>query len=324
MNGLRFVLVALGFLFWVALHLCAAVWALRKLGTNRAGEIDLDYTRVENYHAREIREGRLNPGFEYAPFSRDSRGPAFRVLVSRGDCLVPSGTSVGAVVCWGPLTLQDGVAVTMYADSGGEMILGKDATIGGRATSSTAIRLERSSRVRSLAAPEITTARNRSAAILHLPEAPPVTIPMSDGVDAGRHGLSPARLVQIGSDTWTYKGDLWLDAPLILRAKLIVFGSVRLAPHSILEEDLKATAEIRIGAASICRGKLISDRNIELGPGARFERVIYCAGELRLGNGVRGEGPESVVAYAAGRLLLEDDVLVRGKLASGREVVCLP
>ena len=65
----------------------------------------------------------------------------------------------------------------------------------------------------------------------------------------------------------------------------------------------------------------VSDRDIELGYGTRFERSIYAAGELRLKAGVHGEGPGAVAVFARSRVLLGDDILVRGRIASEGSVV---
>ena len=293
---------------WCSLHLSAARWALARLKKNSfPGEIDMNYVRVENFKPREVREGRRSGAVYFS-----------------GDAMLGKGTTASAAVADGVLRLLSGARVTDFVDSAGEMQIGENCVVEGRATSSTAIRLGAGSRVRSCFAPEITTPGStpRDEISPGLPVGAAQTSPEFRLDIPG--GMVSGRLQQMSADTWIHTGDLESDKAVSLRAKLVVLGSFSAGAGSELFEDLKATGEISIGSDSVCHGAVVSGAAVTLGAGCRFERVLHAAGDLRLGPNVRGEGPQAVVAYAAGRVFLNPGVIVRGKIASGREVVSPP
>jgi hypothetical protein len=293
---------------WCLLHLSAAHWALAKLKKNSfPGEIDMNYVRVENFKPREVREGR-KAGAVY--FS--------------GDAVLGKGTTANAAVADGVLRLLPGARVTDFVDSAGEMQVGENCVVEGRATSSTAIRLGAGSSVRSCFAPEITTRASMSQDEI----SPGLPVAAAQTSHAARldipGGVGAGRLQQMSANTWICNGDLESDKAVSLRAKLVVLGSFSAGAGSELFEDLKVMGNLTIGSNSVCHGALVSGAAVTLGAGCRFERVLHAAGDLHLGPNVRGEGPQAVVAYAAGRVFLSPGVIVRGKIASGREVVSLP
>jgi hypothetical protein len=216
----------------------------------------------------------------------------------------------------GVLILLAGARVTDFADSHGEMTIGENCVIEGRATSGTAIRLGSGASVRTCFAPEITTCPGAPRDEISLTsQLPRLDIP---------EGMSPGRLERLSADTWICAGDLESEAPVMLRTRLVVLGSFSAGAGSELFEDLKVIGNLTVGPDSICHGRLVSGAIMTLGGGCRFERVLHATGDLRLGRNVRGEGPEAVVAYAGGRIFLSPGIIVRGKIASDLEVIALP
>jgi predicted acyltransferase (DUF342 family) len=292
---------------WCLLHFAVARWALAKLKNSFTGEIDMNYVRLEDFKPRAVREGRISGAVRFS-----------------GDAALGTGTTAGATVADGKLTLLAGARATDFVDSMGEMRIGENCVVEGRATSATAIRLGAGASVRSCFAPEITicgpAVRNELSAGSPVSDANTnltrrLVIP--DGVASG--GLE-----QLSADTWICAGDLESEAPVALLVKLVVIGSFSAGAGSELFEDLKATGNLSIGSDSVCHGNLVSGATLTLGAGCHFERVLHAAGDLRLGPNVRGEGPQAVVAYAAGRVLLSPGITVSGKIASGLEVLSLP
>ena len=116
---------------------------------------------------------------------------------------------------------------------------------------------------------------------------------------APHDGLDPQRLRRLGKDGWLYQGDLTLDLPLRLQAKLVVRGSFRCAPGSYFEDDVKATGSLHIGECSIVRGNLVADEDLETrralilprdpagGPQSADRAYRPWAGRLRTGGGLR-------------------------------------
>jgi hypothetical protein len=298
-----FLLFSAIFCGWFLLHFAAAGWALSKLKTTFSDEIDMNYVRREDFKPREVREGRRSGATRFAD-----------------DTLLEEGTVIEAVVADASLTLLPRVRVTDFVDSAGEMKIGENCVIEGRATSATAIRLAGGTTVRACCAPEITTRLSEApvagpASELNSPPSPPVDI-----LEIGSH----KHLARLGADTWIFKGDLKSKTPVVLRAKLVVLGSFCAGSGSEIFEDLKVTGNLSLGPNSVCHGKIVGGGDITLGAGCRFEGVLHAAGDLHLGENVRGEGLQSVVAYAAKRVLLSPGIVIRGKIASDLEIIALP
>jgi hypothetical protein len=68
----------------------------------------------------------------------------------------------------------------------------------------------------------------------------------------------------------------------------------------------------------------VANGPIVVGAGSAFHGVIHGGDSLRLCGGVRGSKEGGlVVAHASGRVLLENNVVVRGKISSGDRVIAL-
>lgn len=94
-------------------------------------------------------------------------------------------------------------------------------------------------------------------------------------------GFDVKKLLQLGSDSWLYKGDLRFISPLRLKTKLVVKGKCDLPEGSVLEADLHTDGSLDIGANSVCRGNLISpDRTFTWVPAAgslaSSTRMVQC------------------------------------------------
>jgi predicted acyltransferase (DUF342 family) len=296
-----FILFSAAFCVWCLFHLVAVRWALAKLKNNLPDEIDMNFVRNDDFKPREVREGRRSDAAHFP-----------------GDAVLPEGSVAGATVADGALTLLSGVHVIGFIDSRGEMKIGENCVVEGRVTSSTAIRLGAGARVGTCYAPEITVgccAARKEIVSSETTGAPPLIIP-----ECSLRG----QMQQLCADTWLFTGDLELERPVVLRAKLIVRGSFSAGAASELIEDLKVTGNLSIGPGSVCRGTIVSGGTITLGAGCHFERVLQATGDLHLGPKVHGKGTAAVVAYAAGRIFLSHGIVIQGKIASELEVVSLP
>jgi predicted acyltransferase (DUF342 family) len=311
---LRFLGFGTVFLSVAWLHFGAAIWAYRKLRNPRRAEIDTDYVRMEHFEALAVRGGAISADIRAESFSSPPGSTRPGIIHVDGDCILQKGMIARAVVAEGRIELREGAAIEDFADSRGELTIGRNCEIGGRVTSATSIILGAYISARSLLAPEIRT--GGSSAPPALPGAAPLRVEISSlpsPVSALMHQMSP--------DTWIYRGSLHIAEPLILRSKLVVMGSFSAGPGSELLDDVKASGDLSLGAGSICHGNLVCGGNMALGEGTRFERILHAGGEIKLARSVRGEGPQPVVAYAGHRVILYEDILIRGKVASEREVV---
>jgi hypothetical protein len=259
-------------------------------------------------------------------------GCAFlREVYVRRHGRLEAGARLQSIAADGSLALGPGVIVVRWADSVGEMDLGEGAIVQWRATSHTRVRLAPGAQAGSIYAPEIATAGLRqtpspdaSQRTGEMVEIPPPPGPPQGLAAQKPVGFDPGKLVRLSPDCWLYRGDLELALPLRLKSKLVVKGDFSCPAGSILEQDLKADGWLRIGEDSVCLGNLVAGGQIHLGRGTRFHDVVHAGQTLQLCRGVRGcrdHGP--VAVYAADWLLLEQNVAVRGKLASARQVVAV-
>lgn len=250
-----------------------------------------------------------------------------REIYVAGNCEIGSNARLQAIAVDGALRLGSRVVVRRWVDTRGAVYVGRDSRIDSRLTSRTSITLAPGARVLSAYAPEVSTAgrtEDPTVGYSRPPQALEIPPHIQPRTLASVDGFHPRLLRQVSADTWVYRGHLRLSIPLHLRAKLIVHGDCVLARGSYLEDDLKATGSIVVGASSRCRGAVAADRDVVLEQNVLFEYVIYANRQIVLRQGVRGYGERPVVASAGQHLWVEPDVVVRGKLASGLHVVAIP
>jgi hypothetical protein len=242
-----------------------------------------------------------------------------------GKATIGTRSKLQAIAADGDLTLSSEVEVARWADSWGELRLGRNCVIHSRATARTLAFLDAGVQVRSVFAPEVTTAPGAldagrypitSGERLQIP--PPAS---ADKSALSEMGLDVSKLTPLGSECWIYSGSLRPGVPVHLTAQLVVKGDCSIPAGSLLEDDLKASGDLFIGAGSQCKGNLVSEASLGVGPGVHFAGIIHADGEILLSNGVHGESTEGPVAVDAGSwLYVEQGVTVRGKLSSGERV----
>jgi predicted acyltransferase (DUF342 family) len=255
-----------------------------------------------------------------------------REMYVREHASIGAGSRLQSLAVEGNLTLGPGVRITRWVDSAGEMDIGPKSVVGVRATAGAVIRLADGAQVGSAFAPIVTTSTKLPEAPEESvePAAPEHEIPdlRGAGTATGKPvsvGVRPDKLKELSSDCWLYDGDLKPSAALRVKTGLIVKGECVLPDGSILEGDLKADGRIAIGANSLCRGNVVAGGDISFGRSSRFLGVVHAGKTLRMSWGVRGGGEGmKVAAFAAGALLLADNVLVHGKVASDAQVTVAP
>jgi predicted acyltransferase (DUF342 family) len=252
-----------------------------------------------------------------------------REILVKGNARFGPGAQLQSVAVDGDLALGWDVKVARWLDSTRELTIGANCLVGARVTAAGIIRLGPGAQAASMYAPQVATvAWDGAFQSKETPEMAklPVIAFSADAI-AARESLEAAgfdvkRLIQLGSDSWLYKGDLRLLAPLRLTTKLVVKGKCDLPDGCVLEADVHADGSLNIGANSVCRGNLISGKDIHLGTGCRFAGLIHADGSVRLGQGTRGFKDDGMVVAFAGEVLeVERDVAIKGKLAAGGRVI---
>jgi hypothetical protein len=353
-----FVLFSLAFGWFYALHFMFARRGWKHIRGQQTAEIDQNYVRLENYLGRSFRQKvaqwlRLPEGTESTPYLRtirkddesilvfgSARAPEgssadeilvvegefscgrdsrfSREIMVRGDCEVGSGSRLQAIAADGKLILGPKSRVVRWVDAAGPVDIHAGVEVRSRVFSATEILLGPDARGPAFCAPRVVSGREKTPDTAAVPPQDAIEIPGS----AVRRGYDPARLVRQSEDCWIYQGDLAPQWPVHVKTKLIVRGSFSIPAGSWLEDDVKATRDLTAGELTVARGNLVAGRNLVMGRNTLFASVLYAGGTLRLREGVRGrrEGGR-VVAYAAGKVVAEDNVVVEGKLASGESVI---
>ncbi len=260
-----------------------------------------------------------------------SCGPGCRFLrpvYVGGDCEIGKDSRLEAIAADGALNLCPGVEVRGGADSLGSMEIRGGCRIGSLASSATSIRLGLETQAAALFAPAVTTWPGMN----FVPDTPPVSAGEVVRIPPpGRQRrvalpvagpMEKAELYALGADTWVCETGLHFTTPVVLEAHVVTGGAFCCPAGSLLDGDVKAAGSISVGAGSVARGNLLAGGDLILGPGAVFQREVRSRQRIRFCAGVRGlrrEGPVEV--WAAGELVLEDGVTIRGSLSSGCRVV---
>ena len=256
-------------------------------------------------------------------FSCGAASQLSREIYAAGNATIGTGSKLQALAADGDVTLASDVEVARWVDSWRALHLGRNCTIHSRATARKSIFLEAGVQALSVFAPEVTTAPGAVDASVPPTTSPEqrVQIPPPANADLSRVGLDRSKLTALGSECWIYAGSFKPQSPVHLTAQLVVRGDCSIPAGSLLEDDLKASGDLFIGANSECKGNLVSEKSLGVGPGVHFGGIIHTDGEMLLSHGVRGESAEGPVAVDAGSwLYVEQGVTVRGKLASGERV----
>lgn len=253
-----------------------------------------------------------------------------RPIYAGGDCEIGKGTRLESVTAEGRLSLLPGAEVRDCAESGGLMEIRSGCRIWSLAHSRTAIRLGVQAAAGELRAPIITTPAGLNAgSVLPNPLLPGVAVLPAPGDRPDNHsirveGIDPRRLRPLGAETWVYSGDLAPRAPILLRSHLVVEGGFACAAGSLLEGDVRTDGSLRLGEQSVARANLWAEGDLIVGAGCVLQGEVRSQQMLRLCAGVRvlrAGGPVSVLA--AGELSIEEDVSVRGRIASSYRVLAV-
>ena len=248
-----------------------------------------------------------------------------RELYVRDNCRIGAGAELQAVATDGALSIGENSHIRRWADSNGPLELRRAAEVKSRAVSRTSIELQRTARALSLFAPEVFTENRQPDLVMDINIDDVATLHKPGGEGEPTGEFLTDRLTPMGPSTYLHTGDLILTSPFNLMCDLVVRGNFQCGPESYLEGGVKAHGWIVIGATSVVRGNLSANEHLTLGHDSIFQGVLHARGPMRLCAGVRGlRGETPVAAYSDGPMLVEDNVVVNGKLSSAAMVEAVP
>lgn len=251
-----------------------------------------------------------------------------REVLVHGDAEIGPTSRVQSIAADGSLFLGEDVRVARWLDATGELTLSSASKVQSRVTSQKRISLGLGVEVGSAYAPEVATAGTDGG--FERPERKPaelLDLVLAEQSEEGNQklaalGFKRDRLIQLGADTWLYKGDLRLPVAVRIRKKLAVTGTCVFRAGSRIEADLKAGESIFVGPGCAIDGNLVAEKHIFIGSDCRFSNMINAGRSLLLSSGTRGFREDGmVVAYAGEKLNAESNVALRGKLCAGERVL---
>ncbi|MEO8100277.1 MAG: hypothetical protein ABI811_21435 [Acidobacteriota bacterium] len=254
-----------------------------------------------------------------------------REIYAQRNVVIGQATECQAIAADGDISLGPDVQVSRWVDCWGTLRLAKGSIVHSRASSRTAAHLELGAQALSVFAPEIIIG---AVAHLHVPpvmessaaESSPERVAIPPDSDDSREalkkaGVDPEKFRSLSADCWIYQGSLRPTSAVRVTSHLVVRGDCDIPAGSLLEHDVKASRNLRIGADSECQANLIAEKSLSVGARVRFSGVIHANEEILLGPEVRGESGSGPVAVDAGSwLYVEEGVSVHGKLSSGERV----
>jgi len=260
-------------------------------------------------------------------FSCGPRSTMTREIWARGNAVVGSESRLQALAADGAVDLGENVTIARWLDSNGPLTIGAGCRVGARITSRARILLGTGAEIRSAFAPEIGSA-GWDGKVTHGDPAQFTLLDLDlsqDSADVGRQmaaaGLSQDRLLQLGPDTWIYRGDLAPSVAIRLKTNLVVKGDCFLPAACVLEADLRADGSLFLGPSCVSHGNLIADGDIFLGRSCQFSGLVHAGKSALFSQWTRGFNPQATVAvYADENMSLETDVAVGGKIAAGGRV----
>lgn len=249
-------------------------------------------------------------------------GPVY----AAGDAVIGKGSRLDAVSAEGSVSVGLNARILRWASASGWIDLRSNSGVQ-HAISETGIRLAEEATADLLFAPEVASGVSQvsTGQVPRVGEYLEVEPPCHGDVPPLLcvPGFREDKLTPLGAETWVYDGSLRFPMPVLLKGKLVVRGSFSCPPGSLLEGDVKSGASIRVGVGSICRGFLTARGDLTLDEHCVFEASLRAGLTLRLCSGVRGfRQGQPVEAASAQHLVLEPNVIVRGRLSAASGIRC--
>ncbi len=260
-------------------------------------------------------------------FTCDSGCRFLRPVYVAGNCEIGRGTIIETIEVDGDLYLSPSVEIRGNATSLGAMEIRSGCRIMGAAVSHRSIRLGLEASASRLYAPMVLTPEGVAATALSRPEVSGRAIPITSPASPPSRGLlkiagiAPNLLAPADSSTWVCESDLHCGRPILLKTNLVVHGTLSLAAGSLIEGRIETRRGLSVGPGSLVIGDLQAGGDLHLGRGSIFQGDIESRQMVRLEFGVRGlRAGAPVQVFSAGELVLDQGVVVRGRVSSSCRV----
>jgi hypothetical protein len=178
-------------------------------------------------------------------------------VFARADFIGGAEMRVRALLALRSADLAIGTVVVRWVHADGALLVGRNSSLFGRATSNTEMRLGPGVRFERIKAPRIIVGAEDDEFV------PPPTLSVLHGEPWARPMTD--RITRMCADTLRVHGDLTIPPGVVVSSNLVVIGMLTLEQGSQLRGSAKATRGIRLAGTNIVTGSLTSVRDIEIG-----------------------------------------------------------
>jgi hypothetical protein len=223
-------------------------------------------------------------------------GARLEVGYVTGDAKLGRGVRLQALASDGRLALGAGSTVERWIDANREAWMGPDCKLGLSASSGRTLHLGHGCTFKRLWGIPIVV----DAAPAEAPEHP-VNEPRP------QLGLSVDDVIM-----WARKR-LSLPSDLVLERDVVAYGEVRIGARTLIRGTVKSYGWLVLGAGARVEGNVISRKGVKVGPGASVTGNVFAERSIQLGPGAQvGRPGEFKTVYAAGKVTLAPNAVVFG------------
>jgi len=200
------------------------------------------------------------------------------------------------------VTLGPGSAVLRWVHARGDLLVGDQSILSGRASSDQGIRLGGMVTFDRLAGPRIAVAGGGSLAPLPSPAPTPFE--------------PPADRTQVVGDHRRIEGDFTVPAGSVVTGNLVVTGVMTLGPGAHLIGSLKTHRSVRLEAGAVVDGAVVSRAEVMAGFRTTIGGPVVAEEAIHLGPGTVVGHPHQPTSIAAPRVELGAGVQVHGLITA--------
>lgn len=204
--------------------------------------------------------------------------------------------------------LAIGTVIVRWVHADGALLVGRDSTLFGRATSNTEIRLGLGVRFERIKAPRIIVGAEDDEFV------PPPTSDVLHG-DPWARPVSD-RITQMSPDTLRVHGDLTIPSGVVVSSNLVVMGTLVLEQGSQLQGSAKSRNGIQLKGRNIVTGSLTSVRDVYIGEQSRVAGPVICERLVHVHANAMVGTPQAQTTITAPNVVLTRGAAVYGAVAA--------
>ncbi|MEO7455305.1 MAG: hypothetical protein ABIY52_03535 [Gemmatimonadaceae bacterium] len=213
-----------------------------------------------------------------------------------------------AVLTGGDVQMGPRCEVLRWVNASGALVVGKDSTLWGRASSSGTMMLAEGARFQRLGAPRIETvgpARARTVAAREL------------------RPMAPPRNVTVFASRWVVTGDLTIPPGHVVGVDLIVSGTLRVGRGSAIAGAVRCDV-LLAGEEAVFTRSVIGESSLTFGTGCEVAGPVVAEGTTMIGDHSHVGSDEAQTTISAPLVKLGSGVVVCGEIWARHQGLVTP